>query len=189
VIFVIPQISLMSIQERKLIDIADKQALIIREFRDIPEWKERYRRIIDRAAYLPPLPEECRIEKLLVKGCQNRAWLHADFKEGRVEYVADSESQIVKGLVALLIELYSGHSPDEILSTPPIFIQQLNLGENLTVNRANGLASMVSHIKRYALAFKLLSEQRKEALNTQSKNESGQSLTSEMLKRVSGDSK
>ena len=133
------------------------QADIVAEFEQIADWKDRYKHIIELGRGLPALPEEHRVEENLVKGCQNRVWLHARLDEGgQVIFEADSEAQIVKGLVALLLRVYSGHEPDAILAAAPTFIQELRLGENLTMNRANGLASMIKQMKMYAMGFKVI---------------------------------
>jgi cysteine desulfuration protein SufE len=185
-----PDVMLEDSESLAMIDISEKQAKITKEFQEITDWKERYRKIIDRGIHLKPLPEQFRTSKFLVKGCQNQVWLHAECHNGRVHFFADSEAQIVKGLVTLLLEVYSGHAPDDILSTPPIFIAQLNLGENLSMNRANGLSAIVSQIKRYALAFKLLSErtvksQEEKTRVTESLTAGSETqLTEEMLERI-----
>jgi cysteine desulfuration protein SufE len=136
--------------------IEAKQQELISDFEELEDWRERYRAIIEFGEELAPLPPEFRHDKYLVKECQNRVWLGALQKaDSSVEYFADGESQIVKGLAALLINLYSGHTADEILNTPAEFVQALRLGENLTRNRTNGLAALVSRIKRFALQFQL----------------------------------
>lgn len=137
-------------------DIMETQREIIAEFERIGDWKERYKHIIELGRQLDPLDDEHRVESNIVKGCQNRVWLHAWLDGDKVRFSADSEAQIVKGLVALLLRVYSGHSPDEIIAAPPEFIQELKLGENLTMNRANGLASMIKQMKMYAMGFKVI---------------------------------
>lgn len=137
-------------------DIMETQREIIAEFERIGDWKERYKHIIELGRQLEPLDDEHRVESNIVKGCQNRVWLHAWLDGDKVRFSADSEAQIVKGLVALLLRVYSGHSPDEIIAAPPEFIQELKLGENLTMNRANGLASMIKQMKMYAMGFKVI---------------------------------
>lgn len=139
--------------------IDESQQAIIDEFSAIADWQDRYRKIIKVGRELPDMPEEFKLDKNLVKGCQNRAWLHASLDdEGRVVYQADSEAMIVRGFVALLLRTYSGHTPDEILEAAPRFIEELNFGDHISLNRANGLASMVKQIKLYALAFKSLQD-------------------------------
>lgn len=137
--------------------IEETQQEIIDTFAPMKDWQERYRKIIQIGKELPALAEEHKLEQNLIKGCQNRAWLHAELTpEGTVRYLADSEAMIVRGFVALLLQVYSDHTPDEILEAGPRFIEELQLGENLSLNRANGLASMVKQIKLYAMAFKAM---------------------------------
>jgi len=139
------------------VSIEETQNEIIEQFQAYGDWRERYRHIIALGKDLGEFPEEHRTDDNIVKGCQNRVWLHAELTDdGLVHFEADSEASIVKGLVALLLKIYSNHTPDEIISTPPTFIQELQLGENLTMNRANGLASMIKQMKFYAMGFKVL---------------------------------
>lgn len=135
--------------------IIQKQKSLVAEFREIDDWRERYRAIIEMGEELPPFPEEFRTDENLIKECQNKMWLASAFIDGRVVFYADGESQIVKGLAAILVLLYSNHNPNEILDTPADFIPQLQLGENLTRNRSNGLAALVTRIKQSALKYQL----------------------------------
>ena len=137
--------------------IEQTQQAIIDEFSGIDDWQDRYRKIIQMGKELEPIDEAYKLDENLVKGCQNRVWLHAQMNEdGTVSYLADSEAMIVRGFVALLVRSYSGHTPDEILETSPRFIEELQLGDNISLNRANGLAAMVKKIKLYAMAFKAM---------------------------------
>ena len=137
--------------------IQDTQQAIIDDFAGIQDWQDRYRKIIQMGKELEPIDDAYKLDENLVKGCQNRVWLHAELNDdGTVTYLADSEAMIVRGFVALLVHSYSGHTPDEILETPPRFIEELQLGDNISLNRANGLASMVKKIKLYAMAFKAM---------------------------------
>ena len=137
--------------------IEQTQAELVAEFDGMTDWKERYRLIIGMGKELAEFPAEHRVEGNIVKGCQNTVYLHAEMGEdGLVHFWAESEAAIVRGLVAMLVRAYSGHSPDEIIATPPAFITQLGLTENLTMNRANGLAAMIKQMKFYALGFKAL---------------------------------
>ncbi len=141
--------------------IEETQQSIIDEFAGIGDWQDRYRKIIAMGKELPEIDEKYKLDENLIKGCQNRVWLHAELQDdGTVLYLADSEAMIVRGFVALLVRSYSGHTPDAILETSPRFIEELNLGENISLNRANGLASMVKQIKLYAMAFKALQAKR-----------------------------
>jgi cysteine desulfuration protein SufE len=141
-------------------DIAARQAEIVAELAGLPDWKERYRRIIEIGKALPPLADEHKREDNLIKGCQNRVWLHARLDGDRVVFEADSEAQIVRGLVALLVRAYSDATPDEIIEAAPTFVHELGLGDNLTMNRVNGLASMIKQMKLYALGYKAILSRR-----------------------------
>ena len=139
-------------------DIEQTQREIVEELSEADNWQDRYRKIIALGKALPEIEERHKVEENLVKGCQNRVWLHASLDdEGKVIYEADSEAMIVRGLVALLLRSYSGFTPDEIVETPPRFIEALNFGENISLNRSNGLAAMVKKMKLYAVAFKSMS--------------------------------
>lgn len=132
-----------------------RQDELIREFEAISTWEDRYKRIIEIGKNLKPLPEQFRLDQFKVSGCQSQVWLYPEFKDGHVTFHADSDALITKGLIAILLRVYSGSSPDEILATPPDFIGALGLKEKLSPSRANGLVSMVKQIKLYATAFKL----------------------------------
>lgn len=139
--------------------IDQKQDEIIEEFNDIDDWMDRYGYIIDLGNILPPIDEKYKTPDHLIEGCQSRVWLNAEYKDGKVEYTADSDAIIVKGIISLLIDVLSGHTPDEILSSDLRFIDAIGLGENLSPTRSNGLLAMVKQMRLYALAFK---EQHKE---------------------------
>jgi cysteine desulfuration protein SufE len=136
--------------------IADKQAALIARFDAIPSWEDRYREIIRMGRDLPAYPEEQRLDKNKVKCCQSHVWMFARPENGRVYYVADSDAAIVKGLISLVLEVYSGHTFDEIIATPATFVDGLGLGQHLSQSRANGLSAMLKQVKLYALAFKAL---------------------------------
>ena len=135
-------------------DIAARQRALVSEFQALPDWEARYSRIISLAKALAPLPEEQRIEGNRVRGCSSTVWLWADLTDGVVVYRGDSDAVLVRGLVALLLSVYSGQAPAAILAAPPTFITELGLNQNLSPNRANGLTAMVKQIMIYALAFK-----------------------------------
>lgn len=136
--------------------IAEKQAAIVARFASISSWEDRYREIIQAGRNLAAYPEEHRLEKNKVKGCQSQVWMHAWSENGRAYYVADSDAAIVKGLISLVLEAYSGHTFDEIIATPATFVDGLGLGQNLSQSRANGLSAMLKQVKLYALAFKTM---------------------------------
>ncbi len=134
--------------------VADRQNQIIREFQGLKDWEERYKKIIDMGKQLPEMPPELKTAENQVKGCQSQVWLHAQLSsQGEVVLQGDSDAMIVKGLVALLLRVYSGANPNEILQTPPEFLRALGFEGNLSPSRANGLHSMLKQIRLYATAF------------------------------------
>ena len=135
-------------------DIQQEQEKIIREFEVLQDWPERYKHIIRMGGKMEPLPEEHKVEDNLVKGCQSQVWLVAEEKDGKIYFTADSDAAITKGLVALMVRFYSGHTPETILQTNPQFIDKIGMAQHLSPTRANGLASMVKQMKIYAMAFK-----------------------------------
>lgn len=136
--------------------IAEKQAAIIAEFEQLSDWEARYQRIIERGKALAEMPQGLKTEKNIVKGCQSTVWLHAELDGDKVKFLGDSDAVIVRGLVALVLHVYSGETPATILATPPDFIAKTGLGTHLSQTRANGLAAMIKQIKNYAIAFDFL---------------------------------
>ncbi len=139
--------------------IAEEQERIVEEFSRIGEWEERYRKIIALGKALPAIEDlqaDVRDEKFRVRGCQSTVYLKPELREGRVRFTATSDALIVRGLIALLLRVYSERSPDEILGTKPEFIERIGLSQNLSQGRANGLAAMLEQIRLYALAFKAM---------------------------------
>ncbi len=137
--------------------IAEKQAAIIEAFQSFADWEERYREIIHSGRDLAPYPDDQRDDAHKVKGCQSQVWLHAALDDaGLVVLHADSDAHIVRGLLALVVKVYSGHTPDEILATPPDFVDGLGLTEHLSQNRAFGLQAVLKQVRLYATAFKTL---------------------------------
>ncbi|MBX9768934.1 MAG: SufE family protein [Bdellovibrionales bacterium] len=116
-------------------------------------WEDRYRLIIEKGRSMPLYPEELRAEDFKIKGCQSQVWLNASIKDGRVYFIGDSDAAIVKGLVAIVLEIYSGLTPQEIIETQPDIFERIGLNANLSQTRVNGLAAMVRQIKFYGLAF------------------------------------
>lgn len=133
--------------------IAAKEAEIIEEFSMFEDWTEKYEYLIDLGRSLPLIDEELKTEDHLIKGCQSRVWLQASFDGEKVHYKADSDAQIPKGIVSLLVRVLSDENPLEIVETPLSFIDKIGLKEHLSPTRANGLVSMVNQMKMYALAF------------------------------------
>lgn len=136
--------------------VGEKQAAMVERFNAIPDWQDRYREIIRLGRELPALPEEHRLDKNKVKGCQSQVWIHAWADNGRVYYVADSDASIVKGLISLVLDAYSGQPFDDIIATPASFVDALGFGQHLSQSRANGLSAMLKQVKLYALAFKTM---------------------------------
>lgn len=139
--------------------INEKQDRIIRQFQLLGDWPERYKYIIKMGQKLPPLDDEHKTEENLVRGCQSQVWLITRLDEDKIIYLADSDAAITKGLVAMLVEFYSGETPDTILNTQPNFIKKIGMEEHLSPTRSNGLASMVKQMKIYAMAYKSKLEQ------------------------------
>lgn len=135
---------------------AERQNRIIQDFGRLRDWEEKYKKIIDLGKALTPFPEAYRTEDNKVRGCQSQVWLFARIQDGKVELLGDSDALIVKGLVALLLEIYSGANPEEILKLEPEFIEKLGFASNLSPSRTNGLFSMIKQIKLFAQAFYMM---------------------------------
>lgn len=142
------------IHQKIYMSIQDIQDRIVREFGLFEDWTEKYKHIIKLGSKLEELPEEDHVDTNLVKGCQSQVWLIASLEGDKVVYKADSDAAITKGLVALVIRVYSGQNPDTIINTNPEFIASIGMAQHLSPTRANGLASMVKQMKIYAMAFK-----------------------------------
>ncbi len=136
--------------------IKEAQNFLIEEFEELTDWEEKYSKIIKYGKELPEMPEGTHVEKNKIDGCQSQLWIYAELKDDKIYLYADSDALIVKGLVALLIKVYSGHSPDEILSNPPEFLSKIGVASHLSPTRQNGLSSMLKQIQLYAVAFKTL---------------------------------
>ena len=134
--------------------IQEIQDEIIDEFSGFDDWLDRYQLLIDLGTDQEPLPEEYKNDSNLIEGCQSRVWLQADFVDGNILFRAESDALIVKGIVSLLIKVYSGHTPDEILEAEPYFVEAIGLKEHLSPTRSNGLVAMIRQMKLYALEFK-----------------------------------
>jgi cysteine desulfuration protein SufE len=137
--------------------ITDRQSALTAEYSQLASWEDRYKKIIATGKRLAAYPEEHRLDQFKVHGCQAQVWLFPEVKEGKVYFHADSDALITKGLIALLMRVYSGATAKEILETPPTFIKDLGLESKLSPNRANGLFSMVKQIKLYATALSMRS--------------------------------
>ena len=133
--------------------INEIQDEIIDEFVGLDDWMDKYQLLIDLGNEQEPLDEKYKIESNLIDGCQSRVWLQADYHDGVIDFTAESDALIVKGIVALLIRVLSGHTPQEILDADLYFIEQIGLKEHLSPTRSNGLLAMVKQMRMYALAF------------------------------------
>lgn len=135
--------------------INQQQDEIIEEFADIDDWMDRYACIIDMGNELEPLPEELKTPDRLIEGCQSRVWLDAEKQtDGTLTYRADSDAIIVKGIISMLVNVLSGHTPEEILDSDLHFIDAIGLSEHLSPTRSNGLLAMVKQMRAYAAALK-----------------------------------
>jgi len=134
---------------------AEIQNEIIDEFVIFDDWMDRYEYLIDIGNTLDPYDDKNKTQSNLIQGCQSRVWLDAEYKDGKIYFTADSDAIITKGIVALLIRVYSGKTTDEIMNSDLFFIDKIGLKENLSPTRANGLVSMIKNINAYATAFKV----------------------------------
>ncbi len=133
--------------------INETQDEIIEEFAGMDDWMDKYQMLIDLGNEQEPLDVRYKTEQNLIEGCQSRVWLHAEYGEGVVRFAAESDALIVKGIVALLIRVLSGHRPQDILDAELYFIDRIGLREHLSPTRSNGLVAMVKQMRAYALAF------------------------------------
>lgn len=135
--------------------INELQDEVVEEFSDFDDWMDKYQLLIDLGNELKPLDEKYKTEQNLIDGCQSRVWLQCDFVDGNLVFTADSDALIVKGIIALLIQVISGHTPKEILDADLYFIDKIGLRDHLSPTRSNGLLAMVKQIKAYALAYNM----------------------------------
>ncbi len=139
--------------------INEKQDEIIDELSGLDDWMDRYSYIIDLGNSLPAIDEQLKTPSRLIEGCQSRVWLDARLSpDGKVEFTADSDAIIVKGIISMLIDVLSGHTPQEILDADLYFIDSIGLSEHLSPTRSNGLLAMVKQMRLYATAFKALEQ-------------------------------
>lgn len=132
---------------------------IVEEFEMLgDDWSEKYQHIISLGKAAPSLPENLQTEENKVRGCQSNVWLVANWDGTNITFEGESDALIVKGLVALVIRVFSGHTPDDILKAQPLFIERIGLGDNLSPTRNNGLAAMIKQMKFYALGYKAKSQ-------------------------------
>jgi cysteine desulfuration protein SufE len=134
--------------------INEAQDEVIEEFADLTDWMDKYQMLIDLGNDLSELDEKYKNDSNLIDGCQSRVWLQCNYVDGRLIFTADSDALITKGIIALLIQVLSGHTPQEILDADLYFIDKIGLRQHLSPTRSNGLLSMVKQIKNYAIAYK-----------------------------------
>jgi cysteine desulfuration protein SufE len=134
--------------------IEETEAEIIESFSLFDNWEEKYEYIIDLGKKLPVLDDKYKLPENIIKGCQSTVWLVAEYSDGKIFFRADSDAVIVKGLVSMLIEVLSGHTPDEILNAKLDFIREIGMMNHLAQTRSNGLLAMVKQMKNYALVYK-----------------------------------
>jgi cysteine desulfuration protein SufE len=139
-------------------DLDDKIALVIKRFNQYSDWEDRYRELIKFGDELEKLSEDKQIEKYQVKGCQSQVWLVPEYRNGVISFQADSDAKIVKGIIGLIQYVYSGLTPEKILGAKADFLKEIGITEHLSMNRTNGLASMLKQIQMYAMAFKSLKD-------------------------------
>ena len=134
--------------------IKEIQEQIITEFSNFDDWMDRYNHLIDMGKSCPLIEEKYKTKSFLISGCQSRVWLHATMVDGKILFTADSDAVITKGIVNLLIRVFSEQPADDIIDADIAFIDEIGLNEHLSPTRSNGLMSMIKQMKLYALAFK-----------------------------------
>jgi len=128
------------------------------QFGALSSWDDRYRLIIQKGRALASISEDQKSEQFRIKGCQSQVWLVPSFQQGLVVFSADSDALLVKGIISLLIEIYSQATPSEILENKPEFLNKIGISDHLSMNRSNGLAAMIKQIQMYAFAYKALEQ-------------------------------
>ena len=126
---------------------------IVEEFSIFEDWIQRYEYMIELGKSLPLIDPQFKIDDFIIKGCQSKVWVHAELNGEKLEFTADSDAIITKGIVAILIRAFSGHHPSDILEADTQFIDEIGLKEHLSPTRANGLVSMIKQLKMYAIAY------------------------------------
>lgn len=133
--------------------IKELEEEITDEFALFDDWMEKYEHIIELGKDLPLIDEQYKTEDYIIKGCQSQVWLHAENKNGKISFTADSDAIITKGIISLLIRVFNDQKPEEIINAELDFIDEIGLKEHLSPTRSNGLLSMIKQIKTYALAY------------------------------------
>ena len=142
-------------------NIEETQQAIIADFSAFDDWMDKYTYLIELGNELEPIDASYKIDQNLIRGCQSRVWLQQKLEGDKIIFEAESDALIVKGLVALLLKVFSGRTPQEILDAEPYFIDEIGLRQHLSPTRSNGLMAMVKQIKLYALAYKQIASQKK----------------------------
>ena len=138
-----------------MLSINQIQNNIVEDFAQFDDWMDKYALLIDLGNSLEPIDDKYKVPQNIIEGCQSRVWLTAELNEdGIITYQAESDAILVKGIVALLLQVFSGRTPDEILNADLYFVEKIGLREHLSPTRSNGLLAMIKQIKLYALAFK-----------------------------------
>ena len=133
--------------------IEEVQNEIIEEFAMFEDWEERYQYMIDLGKDLPLIDEKYKTDDNIIKGCQSKVWVHANMQDDKINFTADSDAIITKGIIAILIRAFSNQHPKDILEANTDFIDKIGLKEHLSPTRANGLVSMIKQLKLYAIAY------------------------------------
>ncbi|WP_103866261.1 SufE family protein [Aquimarina sp. I32.4] len=133
--------------------IQEIQEEIVDEFSMFDDWMQRYEYMIELGKSLPLIEEKYKIDTNIIKGCQSKVWVHADMKDNKIEFTADSDAIITKGIIAILIRVFSEQHPADIIKANTDFIDKIGLKEHLSPTRANGLVSMIKQLKMYAIAY------------------------------------
>lgn len=133
--------------------IENLQENLIKDFSFFEDWTQKYEYMIDLSKTLDKMDNKLKNDKNLIKGCQSKVWLHANFSNGKINFLADSEAIITRGIIAILLLIFNNKTPDEIIKSDLGFIEKIGLKEHLSPNRANGLFSMIKQIKFYAIAY------------------------------------
>lgn len=131
---------------------------LVSEFELFDDWMDKYNYIIELGKELPMIDAQYKTSEFLIEGCQSQVWLHADYQDGKIVFTADSDAIITKGIVNLLIRVFSGRTPQEIIDDDLSYLDEIGLKEHLSPTRSNGLASMIKQVKMYAVAFKAAKE-------------------------------
>ena len=133
--------------------IENLQENLIEDFSFFDDWTQKYEYMIELSKTLDKMDDSLKNDENLIKGCQSKVWLNADFKDGKINFIADSEAIITKGIIAILLMVFNNKTPDEIIKSDVSFIEKIGLKEHLSPNRANGLYSMIKQIKFYAIGY------------------------------------